>query len=136
MAFYDYRLAANHNVALNSLTNIETIVVSGRAFTAPKALGSFDPGVFRIRTDGTLYLAGKPFQRWFFEVITFAQYTYLQSTYCAGGYSGKVTVYTRPGTTTYARYNAIMRLPKPSEHEDAFFAFKKHGMLLTKMVAL
>lgn len=136
MTFYDYRLEAGYNVALASLVNIETIAVAGRRFTAPKALGSFDPGIYRVRTDGTLYLAGYPSQHWFFAVITFAQYNYLRTTYCASGFSGKVTVYTRPGTEAYARYNAILRLPKPSEHEDAFFAFKKHGALLTRMVAL
>jgi hypothetical protein len=136
MAFYQYAIASGYSVALNSLTNIETISVSGRRFTAPKALGSFDPGIFRVRPDGTLYLAGYPSQRWLFEVITFAQYNYLRSTYCAGGYAGKVTVYTRPGTEAYARYNAVLRLPKPVDHEDAFFAFKQHGALLTKMVAL
>lgn len=138
MAFYDHRIGAGHSVALASLVNIETIKPSNdrRAFYAPKVYGTHNPGVYRIHTDGTLYLAGYPSITWLFDVLTRRQYEYLKDTYCASGFSGKVTVYTTLGDLTYARYNAIMRLPKPAEIDGQFYAFKKFPVLLTRMVAL
>lgn len=123
--FQDYRIGAGYNVALNSLVNIETIQpANDRYFVVVNSFGSYDPGVQRIRGDGLGYFAGFASLIWRFAGMTFAQHTYLRNTYCAGGYTGKVTIYTRlDNFSTYARYNAILdvrKLPELRKRVNAF----------------
>lgn len=136
MAVYDYRIAAGHNVALNSLVNIEDITPAGdRPFFPPKAYGYYNAGQYRIRGDGTLYIAGFASLTWLFDVLTRKQYEYLRDTYCNGGFSGKVTLYTRLGRLAYSRMNAIMILPSPSATDGGYFAFKNYGVQMARLVA-
>jgi hypothetical protein len=116
MPFYDYRIAAGHGVALVSLTNIEAITPSSdRAFYYPMASPFYNPGDYKFRGDGKLYISGAPSIDWQFSVMTLPQYQYLKTTYCAGGYSGFVTIYTRTGGTAYTRHNATMIVPKEAD---------------------
>src|SRR5690242_3219496 len=104
MTVSSYKIAAGYNVALNSLVNIETIKpTNDQYFYAPKAIPYGSPGVKRVKLDGVGYRAGYPSVDWQFGVLTRAQYEYLKTTYCAGGYSGQVTVYTTVSGNTYAR---------------------------------
>lgn len=137
MTYYSHAIAAGHDVALVSLTNIESITPSGDVpFTYPLASPLYDPGTFRIRGDGTVYTAGFPSLEWKFKGITKKQYEYARTTYCAGGWSGYVTIYTRPGTIAYARYNAVLVLPKPTDSTWSTSAFEDMTWKFTRLVAL
>jgi len=130
-------IAAGYNNAI-ALAAIEAITPPGdRPFVAPRALGLYDPGQFRIRGDGTLYTAGFASAQWLFSAITQLQVRYLMETYCANGYSGKVTVSTRTDDPdSYANYNAVMLLPKLSESDKKFARFRNYAATFTRMTAL
>jgi hypothetical protein len=123
--FFDYRIGAGENMALLSLINIESIKpTNDRNFYAPMAYGFSAPGVRRGRLDGVGFRSGFTHVVWYFKVATRAQYEYLSTTYCAGGYSGKVTIYTTTGKSSYARYNAVIDIPATEETQGGeFFAF-------------
>lgn len=125
MPFFSYLIAANYNVALASLVNIETITpTNDRAFYPPMAYGYASPGVRKGRLNGLGFRAGFPRVVWFFKAATRGQYEYLSTTYCGGSLSGLVTIYTTVGKSTYARYNAVMDLPATEEAPGGeFFAF-------------
>lgn len=131
---YQYKIASGYNVAAGSLVNIESITpTSDVAFVAPQVLGTFDPGKYIIRGDGTLYLTGFPTQQWLFSALTRLQLAYLRTTYCSGGWSGLVTINTRLGDTPYVRYNAVMILPKPSESEGRLYAYKNYSVKMARL---
>lgn len=135
--FYQYMIAANYNVALNSLTNIETIKPTNDLyyFFAPKAYGFYDPGQRKVRGDGTILMVGFPVVTWVFDVITRLQHEYLIATYSTGGnsYSGKVTINTRLGTSSYSRMNAIINIPKPIEADGPTYAFRNYRVEFTRL---
>jgi hypothetical protein len=137
--FYQYKLASGWNVAAGSLVNIESIKPTGDTyyFFAPKAYGFYDPGQRKVRGDGTILMVGFPLVTWEFDVITRLQHEYLIATYSTGGntYSGKVTINTRLGTSTYVRYNAVMIIPKPIEADGATYAFRNYRVLFTRLAA-
>lgn len=137
MAFYDYRIAAGWNVALGSLINVEAITPSGEpTFKAPDVFGRYDPGVLKIRGDGTGYHSGFGMITWYFAGLTRGQFRYLQETYCSNGYWGKVTIYTRLDTPgTYTRYNAVMLLPKLSDSQKRSAAWQDIYIRMTRLAA-
>jgi len=134
----DYRIAAGHNIALIALTNIETITPPGDTrFVVVNSFGSYDPGAVRVRADGTVYLAGYATVVWRLAALTFKQYEYLSTTYCAGGVSGKVTIYTRLNSIAlYKRCNAILILPKMPELDKRVSAFANTALTFTRVVEL
>ncbi|GIV50521.1 MAG: hypothetical protein KatS3mg038_1042 [Candidatus Kapaibacterium sp.] len=139
MPVYDYRIAAGHNVPLASLVNIETIVPAGDvAFYPPRAFGTYNAGNIRVRADGRLYFAGYPSIRWDFGLMTRAQFLYLQTTYCNGGYSGPVTIYTRLDRhDEYKRCNAIMVLPQLADLDNSGLTrFLSVGVKMTRLEVL
>lgn len=135
MALYDYRIAAGWNVALGSLTNIETIVPSGsRRFFAPVAQPLFDPGIEKNPGDGSVSFSGYPEVTWLFDAMHNLQYFYLRDTVLSGLYRGKVTIYTRLATTTYSRKNAWMNLPKPNELQPRPDGFTNVSIRMLRLV--
>lgn len=105
-------IAAGWNVALNSMTNWENLSVNGVYFKPVRSWGNFNDGVDRIRSDKRLYSEGEASTAWDWIGYHF-QYAYLSTTYCNGGRSGKVTIYTLTNQpNTFARYNAMMILPR------------------------
>lgn len=138
MAIYDYRIASGQNLPLGSLTNVEDITPTGdRSFYPPQTFGSYDPGAARLRPDGSVYHAGFPSVVWKWRSMTRDQYKYLQDTYCNGGYSGTVTIYTRTeDDSAYERYNATLRLPKMPEADLNFTHFTNVDVLMIRLVAL
>lgn len=137
MALYDYRIAANNNVALNSLVNIESITpTSDIPFFAPSAYFHSTPGTRRARLNGQGYRAGFPAVDWVFGAMTQRQYDYLISNFCTtGAYSGPVTIYTKVGRLSYARYNAVIDVPE-TEGSGEYYAFKAIRIRFTRLVAL
>lgn len=138
MASEDYRIAAGHDVALGSLVNIETIKPSTDhySFYGPKAIGSYDPGQPNVRGDGLYSFSGFPSVAWIFDVMTRTQLAYARTTWCNGGWSGYVTIYTTTGGTTYARYNANLLISLPNQFDGAFFANKGVKFVMTRLIAL
>jgi hypothetical protein len=135
--YADYRIAAGHNVALASLTNIESVTPStDRQFKPPKSLGLRSPGVYRVRGNGTIYIAGFSSTVWLFEPMTWLQYEYFNSTWLNSAYSGLVTIYTRSARNTYTRYNAVATLPKPDEVNGIFIAPRNVSIKMTRLEAL
>lgn len=133
----DYRIAAGWNVVLGSLVNIETILPGGDTyyFRAPQAYGFYLDGQRRVRGDHLIYTAGFPAVTWRFAVLTRKQYEYLRTTYCNGAFSGKVTIYTTLGSSSYSRQNAVMVLPAPAGTDGALYAFRNYDVQMTALVA-
>lgn len=137
MPFYGYQIAAGNNNAAG-LVNFETITPSGEPhFLAPQNFGHFDPGSFRIRGDGTVYIAGFGSTSWIIEAITKGQFRYLQTTYCGNSYSGLVTIRTRTDiVSTYSNFNAVMRLPKLEEMRKVTSGFADCRIRFDRLVAI
>lgn len=132
---YQYKIAANYNVAAGSLINIETIKPTNDAyFFAPSALFHSAPGSRVGRLTGLGFRRGFPFVDWLMT-LTLAQYEYLKTTYCSGGFSGFVTINTTLGTSTYYRCNAVMDVPE-TEGNGEYYAFKNIRIRFTRLVAL
>lgn len=137
MTFSRYMIAAGANVALTSLTNIETIKPSGdRYFYAPQAIPFGSPGQRKRKLNGVAFFAGYPAVDWRFAVLTRKQYEYLKSTYCSGSYSGLVTIYTTLSGNTFARYNAVIDVPETAVIPEGYFAYKNVSVRFTHLVAL
>lgn len=139
MPVYDNRIGAGHNLPLGSLANIETIQPTGDVnFYPPESYGNYDPGVAKYRTDAHVAFSGfnKTVWRWRGK-ITRKQARYLQDTYCGGGYSGDVTIYTEldnPGT--YVRCNAVMNLTKLTGATKNFTVFTLYEATMNKIGTL
>lgn len=139
MPIYDYRLAANYNVALGSLVNIENITATGDKFKfhPPQAYGFGTPGQRVGRLTGVGFRRGFPYTGWLFGFMSRNQYDYLSATYCGGTLEGTITIYTRVGKLAYARYNAVMSLPAPPESPGSeMFAFKNITIGMSHLVSL
>ena len=142
-SFQQYAIAANHDVALDSLINIESITAPGdtRPFCAPQAIWSGTPGAAHVRLDSLGHRSGFPGVGWLFSVQTRLQYDYARTTWtpasAGDGYSGYVTVYTTLGGLTYARYNATLFIPAMAETPDSrWFAPKQVLWTLAHLVQL
>lgn len=133
--FYQYKIASGYNVGAGSLVNIESITPTNDiySFFAPKAYGFYDPGQRKVRGDGTILMVGFPTVTWVFDVVTRLQHEYLIANYGNNGYSGKVTINTRLGSTSYSRMNAIMLIPKPIEADGPTYAFKNYRVTFTRL---
>ncbi len=127
-----YKIAANWNVGSGSLVDITSITPTGdEPFAEPKALPLFDDGLVKIRGDGSTGIYGFAAVTWMWTRLTYAQFSYLRSNYCNGGLSGKVTINTTLGSSTFVRMNAWITLKKPREmraeyrYQDAEVIFSR-----------
>ncbi|SRR5260221_4390112 len=121
--YEDYRIGAGHNVGIGSLQNIESITPSGdEPFAGPKAFPLYDDGQIKMKLNRLVYASGFPNITWQFTRLTYKQYLYLRSTYCSGGLSGFVTIYTtlNASLTTYYRMNASIVLKKMVEIKSEY----------------
>ena len=139
VAFFDYKIAAGNNNAAG-LVNIGTITPSsGILFPEPVARPNYTPGVHKIRLDGLDYQAGYASHVWMMPFLDWRHYDHLRTTYCAGGYSGKVTIRTRYMLVSYANYNAILHLPPPDQILDKNVGWGYNNYIpltFTRLVAL
>jgi hypothetical protein len=104
----------NNNTA--GLVVWEALTDGVRSFLPGRQYGTYDIGETRTRLTGRPYFSGVSRIQFISAVITAGQYKYLKDTYCAGGYSGLVTINIRTDDPdTYADYNATMVLLKESE---------------------
>jgi hypothetical protein len=136
--FSQHSIAAGNNVALASLNLIERIKPGGDQYyyVAPQVIPHGSPGARIARLNGLSYRHGYPYVDWLFSVMTRLQYEYMKTTYCAGGYSGLVTVYTTVSSMTYVRYNAVLDVPETEAIADGFYAFQKIPIRLSHLVAI
>ncbi len=110
-----YRIQSGYDQPFGNLIDIETISVSGELFPGPKAIATYDQGNIKFRLNRRTFLQGDPNVTWQFGFMFYEQFSYLNSTYCAGTFSGLVTIYTTTGGVSFSRLNAIMILPKQVE---------------------
>ena len=135
--FTDYRIGSGHDLPLIDLEYVELLVdAAGYRLPPPRALFQYTPGEYRIRADGEVYTAGYPSVVWLFTGLRVSGAAYLQTAFCGGGWSGKVTVYTRTVDRTFARYNAVMILPSPDEVEQRGGILARYPVRLTRLEAL
>jgi hypothetical protein len=109
-------IAAGYNVPLLSLVTWASITPTGDSMplTAPESIPHFNPGLVKFDGDGLIRTLGYGKVTWM-QLLTYLGWSYLSTTYCNGGLTGKVTIYTPLGGLTYHRMNAIMKLPKPAD---------------------
>lgn len=137
MPVEDYRIGVGYNVALVDLVNIELIIPTGDiAFYPPNGYWHHSPGVRKGRGNGLGFYAGYDSVRWQIDVVTQKQNQYLRDTYCSGGFSGQVTIYTRIGTIAYARFNAVMDLPETQNERQLGNWFEGYQIVFTRLIAL
>lgn len=121
MVWYpEYKIAPGwNNVA--GLVSIEGLAVPEDrfAFTHPKGIKQFSPGIRKTRADGSDYFVGHPSTRWIFGVMTWKQWSYAKDTFCASKYSGQVTIRTRTTGLEYKNFNAVLKLPTELELPDS-----------------
>lgn len=139
----EYQLAVGYNNAAG-LRGLEGIFISNdfQPFKAFRSWGTYSPGEVIIRGDGTEAYDGYPTCQWIFGGMTRLQLDYLMTTYCGGGYSGRVTVRTVTdavgvdGRLTYANFNAVMRLTRLPDATVRGRAYANYPITFTRMVAL
>ena len=108
-AFTEYAIAAGWNNAAGFVKIGLIVATSNIAFAEPAAQQGYTPGQVIPRLDLLTTTVGISSQLWTLG-MTWEQYRYFQTTYCAGGFGGKMTVKTRWQNTAYANYNAVVRL--------------------------
>lgn len=107
--FSQHQIAAGHNNAAG-LAYIGELTAGGLKFSEPMGANhGFTPGKVVVRLDGQVTIVGKNKQT-FVMGLTFPQYKKIQTDYCGGGFSGKVTVRTRWMDNAWANWNATLTL--------------------------
>ena len=136
MTFNDQQeaIGVGWNVPQISLIRISSIKPTGDEYFAdPKSTGLYNLGLAKIDGDGNVKLIGSRMAPWMFTRLTWLQWYYASATWCSGGLSGPVTIYTPLNSQngTYTRVNAILVLPQPSElrseyrYNEATFKFTR-----------
>lgn len=131
-----HALAAGHdNIA--GLTLIGAIVPSSDIhFPEPSgAQHGYKPGLLRIRLDGKAHEVGFNSETWLMSHLTFPQYKYLKTTYCAGGYRGFVTVKTRWQQNSYDEYNATIIIPQEDTLSKTYQGYENVPITFQDLVA-
>ena len=129
--------AGNNNAA--GLTAWTAIAPSGTTdyLREPYIDGGYIPGEEQIKADGTSYHAGFPTITLTFSYMLYSQLEHLRTTYCGGGWTGKVTLRTKlTKGGSEANYNAIMRLPFPSESNEQIGRVDTYQIQFTRLEAL
>jgi len=120
------------NVAQMSLTLLTSISVGGQKIFGPKVIPQYNPGLIKFKGTGLVKTIGYKSVKWMFGVLYYDQWAYFSSTYCDNGLSGKVTVYTNLGTSTYVRLNGIMVLPSPDTMQSNNW-YVKAPVMITRL---
>ena len=127
MALYDYRIAANHGVALGSLTNVETLLSLNNRTVIKAAYVNTFPVRTRVLSgkeygDGAIPLVCLA------DILPIAAIKTIEDTFHTNGtvVSAPVTIYSRQvNRATYTRYNAYSLLMIPGEDYtyNEFYAY-------------
>ena len=118
MPVYDYRWALGSNVALSSLTNVETdLLPYTHGITVAPTSQPVNPFPVRnVALSGVMRGEGTITHQWVFSVLPIAALDYILDTYLTVGgalvVSRAMTIYTRRhDRLTYNRYNCNLTLP-------------------------
>lgn len=127
-------IAAGWDVPLLSLTLFTSILPTSDSmkFVGPEVTPHYNPGLIKITGSGFVKTLGYKSTKWMEGILTYLGYAYLSNTYCSGGLSGKITVYTTLGSPTYVRVNAIMILDAPDSYQAQNW-FKKAPVHITRI---
>ena len=134
MPIQEYSIAVGFNNAVN-LVNLETIIIENRPLIV-KGVGNYRQGEVVVQTNGRYAFIGYPSIKWIFDVLSRAQYVYLKDTYCAGSYSGDVTIRTRTDGNSYSNFNAVLTLPFTDDVTKVFRAYTGITATLTRLEAI
>ena len=120
-----YALAVGHNnasalVALNAQT--PPIVVRGR--------GRYAVGEQVTVLSGDVVGLGRPSVVWLVGALLPDQYNWLRTTFCAGGWSGRVTARTRLDSNTFVIGNAMLVVPYSATLSQRLGRFENVELLL------
>ena len=127
------QIAAGHNNAAG-LVALESILVGNHYFYTPIFSGQYAPGLFKQRADDLLYISGFPFTVWMFRVLWRDQFNYLQTTYCAGGYSGLVTIRTRlDDEAAFYNCNTTLKLTPLSDAQKRQMVLTDYAVRYTRL---
>ncbi len=126
-------IGAGWNVAEMSLTLLTSISVGGQKVFGPQVIPHYNPGLIKFKGTGLVKTLGYKSVRWLEGILTYDQWAYFSSTYCDNGLSGKVTVLTNLGTSSYVRLNAIMVLPVPDTMQAKNW-YTAAPIMLTRLV--
>jgi hypothetical protein len=108
----DYQIAAGNNNA-GGLTPVDELVDSNSIkFVMPRGLPFRVRGQVRTRLDGTTGRVGFNSTQWLSAVMTVDQLSTVYSTY-----EGLVTIRIALTSTSFANYNAVLRMPDEGELE-------------------
>lgn len=132
----DLQIAANHDNTAG-LTAFEAITAPNdrRNFWPPREV-DYQGGAVQFDADGDIYLEGYPSVDLLWGSLTWRQWYYLRNTYCAGGYSGDVTIRLLLDNLTYANYNAKLIIPQTANTEQYFKDRPDFRAQIRKIVAI
>lgn len=101
------------------------------------SLGSWDDGILRNRADKTLGRYGYQRLTWIADVMSDTQYNYIQAKSPGGnGFSVKMTIRTLTQASAFANYSAVLHLPKKSELNRIWDAYRSVPLLFIIEAAL
>lgn len=134
MADEDYRIAAGYDVGLGSLVRIYSIDPGdGDYFDPPKGIALYDDGQVVTPLDGLTDTEGFAAVTWLFTRMSYVQLYYIRTTYCGGGLSGKVTIYTPiKGNSSFTRKNAILTIKKGKDIRSEY-RFQDVELVFTRL---
>lgn len=135
----NYQIYAGNNQAGNLALVTSYTDASSVAFIEPYGVGNTRRGELVIRCDGSAARRGYASVDWLFGWLTFKQWEYAKA-----NWEGLVTVKTALNSSTFANYNAVLRLDDPADMTSALIqnsaytgrAFIDAAFHLTHLVAL
>lgn len=101
------------------------------------SLGSWDEGIIRGRGDMTEGAFGFQHTTWIADMMSDVQYNYIQAKSPGGnGFSVKMTIRTLDQASTFANYSAVLHIPKKSNLDRIWNAYRNVPLLFTIEAAL
>lgn len=94
------------------LTLITDLSASSIPFLDVYTVGDYEEGEERYKANLTTGYAGFPSLNWVSGILWLPQWKYLRT-----NYAGNVTIRTWTDDTTYANYNAVLRVPQLRQFE-------------------
>lgn len=131
-----YKIAAGWNNIAGFAVWTSLQDSNGNKMPHIQSWGTYQPGQTIERGDGSLSFDGLPRIEWTVSFLLQSQYDYLRTTYCSGGYRGKVTIATRINSIIYGNYNAWFSLPTDYRVDRETGWIPELTMTLTRLKAV
>lgn len=101
------------------------------------ALGSWDEGILRARADKTVIATGFNRITWIADLMSDTQYNYIQAKSPGGnGYSVKMTIRTLTRASAFANYSAVLQIPKKTDLDRIWNAYRNVALVFIIEAAL